>query len=424
MRLIPPVAVFLVVSTAAIAQAPKPEPLAEGTSAIRGTVTDALTKAPLAGCEVRAGMVSARRTSVVTTGADGSYEFSGISDGMYSLGIQCPSHLAACLRPSDAVGPSPCASFPLLRDQQRSGLDFRLTPGAVARGRVVDGSGKPVPKATVRLGGPFIDRPVFPMQGVTTKADGTFELRNVPDGAWPFEVDVPQLPGAPRPPIIYHPGVISRDDAGLIELVAGRVTANITITVPRILDSTLTVRVPPPDETLTSVVVSITRPSPLMTQRLALDADGQAVVRGLVAGRYLVTAMALQGQQRWVDHQAVDFVEDSIEVSLHLQPAGHIRGRIVTDRGGLPPLSDATVGAAWVDEDVVLNPLTPDESAVAIDGTFSIDGLFGRRRLQLIRFDSDWRIQSILYGRIDVTESGVEVVPNSAADVTIVVGKR
>jgi hypothetical protein len=54
MRLIPPVAVFLAMTVAAIGQAPKPEPLGEGTSAIRGTVTDALTNTPLAGCEVRA----------------------------------------------------------------------------------------------------------------------------------------------------------------------------------------------------------------------------------------------------------------------------------------------------------------------------------------------------------------------------------
>jgi hypothetical protein len=87
-------------------------------------------------------------------------------------------------------------------------------------------------------------------------------------------------------------------------------------------------------------------------------------------------------------------------------------------------LSDATVGAAWIDEDVALNPLAPDESAVAIDGTFSIGGLFGRRRLQLIRFDSDWRIQSVLHGRIDVTETGLDVAANSTAEVTIVVRKR
>jgi hypothetical protein len=294
----------------------------------------------------------------------------------------------------------------------------------VVRGRVVDGAGKPMEKAIVR---PHLRLPTgqnFAPQAASTKADGTFELQKLFEGAWQLEVEIPQAPGAPRPPIIYYPGVLTREDAGFVAVSTGGVEEDITIRIPRSLESTLTVHMPPPDATMTSVAVSIIRPSPLMTQRLELDADGQAVVRGLVAGRYLLTATALQGQQRWADYQAVDFFDDSIDISLHLQPAGRMRGRIVTDRGGLPPLNDATVGAAWIDEDVALNPMTPDESGVAIDGTFAIDGLFGRRRLQLIRFDPDWRIESVFYGKNDVTETGVDIVPNSTTEVTIVVGRR
>src|SRR5688500_17000634 len=50
MRLIPPVAVFLAMTAAIIAQPRVPQPLAAGTSALRGTLIDALTKVPIAGC--------------------------------------------------------------------------------------------------------------------------------------------------------------------------------------------------------------------------------------------------------------------------------------------------------------------------------------------------------------------------------------
>ena len=423
MRLIPSVTAFLAMASVAVAQPRLPQPLAAGTSSIRGTLTDSLTKAPVAGCEVRAAQTASFRSNFVITGADGSFEFAGIPEGAYFLLISCPSHVTACVQSTDA-GSAPCSSITVFRDQQLSGVDFRVAPGAVARGRVVDGAGKPIAKAIVRPHGRLPNGQNFAPQAASTKADGTFELQKLFEGEWRFEVEIPQAPGAPRPPIIYYPGVLTREEAGFVEVITGGVKENITIRVPRGLESTLTVRMPPPDATMTSVAVSIVRPSPLMTQPLELDADGQAVVRGLVAGRYLVTATARQGQQRWVDYQAVDFFEDSIDVSLHLQPAGRIRGRIVTDGSGLPPLSDATVGAAWIDEDVALNPLTPDESTVAVDGTFSIDGLFGRRKLQLIRFDPDWRIQSVLYGRSDVTENGVDIVPNSTVEVTIVVGRR
>jgi hypothetical protein len=421
MRLIPPVAAVLAVAAVVSAQ-PRvvPPPLAPGTAAIGGTLRDAVTSAPVVGCTVRAG--SEGRFSVVTTGGDGRYEFADIKEGDYFFFIECPSHRTACV-PSSEPGLAPCSRIPLFRDQRRSDVDFRLMPGAVARGRVVDGR-RAVPNAIVRLGGPFPGTELVTVPPVKTAEDGTFELARLPEGEWRLEVDVPQVPGAPRPPVIYYPGVISRDEAGIVQLAAGRVTENITIAVPPILSSTVTVRVPPPDATMSSMIVAITRASPLMTQPLQLDGDGQAVIRGLTEGRYFVTAAALSGQEKWIAYQVIDFYQDSVEVSLHLQPAGRIRGRIVAERGGMPPLDGATVGATWVDEDVKLNPLSPEEGAVASDGTFEIQGLFGRRLLQLLRFDPDWKIQSILYGRSDVTTAGVEVTPNATTQVTIVVARR
>lgn len=414
-------------AAAAIAQAPKPEPLAEGTSAIRGTVTDALTKAPIAGCEVRAGHFAPaipprQQSSTVMTAADGGYEFAGVADGSYYLMVRCPSHLASCRQPEERNAP-PCGNLTLLKGQQRSDLNFRLMPGAVVRGRVMDGTGRPVPKAMVRLGGPFIDRPILFGASAATNDDGTFELSNLPDGAWRLEVDVPPPPDAPRQPTIYYPGVLTRDDAGRVELTAGRVTANITITVPSILESTLTVRVAPPDAAIPSVSVSLIRPSPLMNRPLQLDGEGRTTVRGLTEGRYFVAATGLSPDGLWVAHELVDFIGDA-DISLSLQPAGRIRGRVVTNRGILPPLTDATVGAVWVDEDVTLNPLAPEESPIAADGTFEIVGLFGRRQLKLLRFDPDWRIHSVLHGRIDVATTGVVVAPHSTTEVTIVVSRR
>jgi hypothetical protein len=424
---LPAIAVILtVVAVSALAQAPKTEPLAEGTSAIRGTIIDALTKAPIAGCEVRAGsLVPALpvrpRSSTVLTGADGRYEFAGIADGSYSVMAQCPKHLRACMQPEERNRP-PCGNLTLLRDQQRSDVNFWLMPGAVVRGRVVDGAGRPVPKATVRLGGPFIDRPIIGFGLATTGADGGYEIGNLPGGAWRLEVDVPPPPDAPRQPTIYYPGVLTRDDAGRVELIAGRVTPDIDITIPSILESSLTVRLGPPDAMISSVLVSLVRPSPLMSRPLDIDAEGRATVRGLTEGRYFVTAVGHAPDELWVAHERVEFLGDA-DISLRLQPAGRIRGRIVTNRGLLPPLADAIVGAVWVDEDVTLNPLAPEESGVAADGTFEIHGLFGRRQLKLLRFDPEWSIEAVLQGRSDVTD-GVDAAPDSTTDVTVIVRRR
>jgi hypothetical protein len=416
------VAALAVADTALAQPQQRRVPLPAGTSAIRGTLNDAESNQPVAGCTVRASIPPGTRSSVVTTGADGVYEFAGITDADYFLLVECPSHLWACTPNPDPKGP-PCGPITLFKDQQQSNLDFRLTPAATVRGRVIDSSGKPVARATVRIGGPFLGNTLVRVQTGATRNDGSFEITGLPGGAWAFEVDVPPAAGTTRSPLVYYPGVLKRDEAGVVDVVAGKVTEGVTITVPAVLDRTLTVRIPPPDATMTEMNVSVIRAEPLMTRRLDIDAEGQAVIKGLGDGRYVVIGTARSGQEQWVDYQAVDFLEDSIDVALQLRPAGRVRGRIVGDRG-VPPLGGATVGAAWVDNDVILNPVSPDEAAVAPDGSFEIEGLFGRRMLQLLRFDPAWRIHAVLQGRSDVTGSGIDIGASSTAEVTIVVRPR
>jgi hypothetical protein len=427
-RILVATALACLLAMSAVAQPrPRQVPLPEGTSAIRGTLIDAITKDPIEHCTVRASLLPATptvmRAAIVTTGADGAYEFDGIADGSYYLWIECPSYLRSCLPQDGSTGP-PCGTLTVFKDQQRSKVDFQLVLAATVRGRVIDSNGKPVAKAPVRIGGPFLGNTLMFNQAALTKDDGSYEVGGLAPGSWALEVEVPPAPGALRSPLVYYPGVLKRDEAGLVEVIAGKVKEDVTIIVPPVLERTLTVRIPPPDATMTDVNVSVIRAEPLMTRRLALDAEGQAVTKGLIDGRYVVIATAMSGPQRWVDFLAFDFLEESLDVPLQLQPAGRIRGRVVADRGGLPPLDGASVGAAWVDNDLTLNPLSMDEARLGVDGTFEIDGVYGRRKLQLAQFDPGWTIYSVLQGRSDVTQAGVDVAPGVTTEVTIVVRRR
>ncbi|HYE87170.1 MAG TPA: carboxypeptidase regulatory-like domain-containing protein [Vicinamibacterales bacterium] len=392
-------------------------PLASGTSAIRGTLNDAVTKEPIAGCTVRA--AASGRVGGTVTSADGTYEFAGIAEGDYGIMASCPHHLFACYQP-DPNGPL-CVDVVLFRDQQRSNIDLKLVPAATVRGRVVDSRGKPASKAPIRLGGPFVGNTVARAVTTVTRDDGTFEVPQVSAGSWHIQVELPPADGGYSSVIVYYPGVLSPYEAGFIDVATGTTKENVVITVPPVLENTLTVRVPPPDANTTEMTVSIIRAVPLMTRRLDVDANGEAIVKGLASGRYIVLGTVQSGGQRWADFQPVDFLDQSMDVALQPQPAGTIRGRIVTDRGALPSLSESTIGAAWVDGDVTLNPLAPDETPIASDGTFEIGGVFGRRVLQLVRFDALWQIHAVMHGKTDVTTSGIDVVPGATSDVTIVV---
>lgn len=423
MRLITLLAAAFLAATAIAQPAQQRQPLPPGTAALRGTISDALYGGPIAGCTVRASLAPGRQSSVVTTGLDGTFDFSGIADGQYFFLVDCKTHLSSCTPAAHTGGP-PCPATTLFKDQQRSDVDFKLLPGAGVRGRVVDSMGKPVARASVRIGGPFVGNQVVLVRGTTTKEDGSFELDLLPGGEWALEVELPPMPGSLRFPLVYYPGVLARDEAGLIELITGKIKDGVVISVPSVLDRTLTVRIPPPDATMTGINVMVVRGDPLMSRRLEIDADGLATIKGLVGGRYVVMATATSGREKWADFQAVDLLDQSIDVALQPRPTGRIRGRVVAEGGGVPALDGATIGATWVDGNVVLNPLTPEESGVSLDGTFEIGDIFGQRQLQLIRFDPAWRIHAILHGKTDVTDIGVEIAPGITTEVTVVVRPR
>lgn len=423
MRVIPLLAAAAIVTTEAQAQ-PRQQrgPIPAGTSSLRGTVIDALSKHPIANCTVEA-KGEPSFTGATRTGADGAYQFTDVSEGTYVVVAECPAYLAACVRLS-AESTLPCMYVTLLRDQNLRDVDLLLTPATIVRGQVLDADGNPVAKATVRLGRPVGEGgAVIGLPSTTTRNDGTFELGSLPSGEWRIELDPPGASGVVPPPVIYYPGALSLEEAGSLELEAGTVIDGVTIRYPAILGKSIFVRVPPPDATVTSVIVSLMRSAPLITRRLDLDADGHATIRGLSPGRYLIIATARVGSQRWVAFEGVDFISESIDVPLNLQPASRITGRIVAD-GGSPPLAGATVGAVWVDGGVALNPLAPDEGSVNSDGTFTIEGVFGRRILELNGFDTAWQIQSVHYGSSDVTETGIDISPSSTIELTITVRPR
>ena len=423
-RVIPLLAGLATADMAHAQAAAGPNAIAAGTSAISGTVIDAETKEAVAGCMVALNQlyVPGGRNAMTRTDSNGGYTFTGISDAEYHINTMCDSHLPACFQ-SDGAERLRCDAVGVVRDQRKTNIDVRVIKGAAARGKVVDTDGRPIAGATVKLGMPRFDARYVISRPAHTGRDGTFALTNLPAGGWLVEVELPQEPGALRPPIVYYPGVLLNGDASFVELVAGRTTEGVTIVTPRLADNRLTVRVVTLEQ-LSDLKVSLVRVEPLVTRKVAIDDSGAGNINGLVPGRYFLTARARSSDSIVAAHEAVSVIGGEQEVLLYLQRASRITGRIVGEKGAAPAFDGVRVGASWTEDGVEINPLDVDQAPVAADGTFKLDGLFGTRMLQVTGLDPEWQIRSVTQDRSDVTVAGVSLAADTEAKVVIVLARR
>lgn len=398
--------------------------LPPGTGSIYGRVVDAQSGEPLANVSVA---LAALRTfggnKQATTDTAGFYQFANLAEHEYHVRVMDPLYLQACYGATDAAQLA-CGTVTVLRDQRRTGIDFRLTLAAVLVGRVLDQDGRAVGGANVMAApGPSMPSSPFRIGGAQTKADGGFEIRGLPPGDLVLSLDMPVTTDAPRLPTVYYPGVFAAEDAQPIRATGGLVTSGITFRFPKIANRTLTVRVSTPAAGAASVKAWLYRAEPRMVRQIVLDAEGTGRVAGLLEGRYFLAAHGQGDAGPLVAFEVAAVLHDEVELALLLQEPGHITGRVVTDNGGVPPLAGARVAANWTDDGAMIDPLAADEAEVGADGSFRIDGLFGSRSVQLVGLAPEWRVHSIRQGRAAIGDT-VDIATGATVDLTIVVARQ
>lgn len=390
-----------------------PGPINAGSSAIGGRVADAKTGEPLPGVIVTLYEARTARSAEVTTDAEGVYEFTGIADGEFNLVASSDTHGRSCYGASDRMGMR-CQSVDLVRDQRRSRVDFNLFRAATIRGRVIDHEDRPVAGARVASG--VMQSPLH--NSTLTNRNGEFQLTNLPVGPNQLLVVPPPIPGSSRLTDFTYPA-----QGDVLELLPGALIDGIVIVLPRVIRGSITVNVASAELASGGVTIMVASAAPRMSRRLEPTTDGISTIEDLSEGRYFVYARARHAEGSLAAFETVEVTEGSYDVSLTLRATGRITGRIVSDRGGLPPIDSVRVEASWTHDGVVVEPLARDEAETGPDGYFRIDHMFGTRTIRLVGLPPEWRVQSVRRGRDDVT-TGVDVPAGTDVDVTIVVAQR
>ncbi len=423
---------------------------ATGTAAIRGRVLAGDTGRPLRRARIS---VSApelgndgRNTS---TDADGHYEVTDLPAGRYTLLVTRSGYLP--LRYGQRRPLEPGMPLQILDKQLVDNVDFVLPRMSLISGRVTDESGDPIEGVNVyALRSAFFrgQRQFVPVaRGPQVRTDdaGQYRLLGLAPGSylvsamtretWTVNRDgVKQVMGyAPT----YFPGTTHVSEAQAVTVGLGKEVSGIDVSLQigraaSVSGSALDSRGRP----FSSVVVrqEVRGPGFSAFAQVAsapVAADGTFMVDHVPPGEYvLAAATGRDTETREVAELpiAVDGV-DITGVTLTGSQGGTISGRILTDTGAVPALPrlritvvEHTTGQP---SPVVLGAFkNPGVSEVQTDGSFKVEGVFGRSRLN-VTLPAEWAVVSVQHDGRDVTDQAIELRSGEAwSDVQILITNR
>ena len=301
-------------------------------------------------------------------------------------------------------------------DQRVADANMSLTPGGIIRGRVLDKDGQPLEGGLVKA---EVDQPLQGANTATTGADGRFEITSVPPGQMLIRVDPPAGPPALHR-TMYYPGVPTSRRGATGHHRDGRNRGDRT--PPARHTGGHDSRELSGPEGFRVQKMTLVNPDTRMLINMKVSDEGVASVTDLDEGRYAIAVTAAAGSDTLAAHQLIIVGAGDYDVPMQLEPTATVAGRVVVDRGGVPPVDGVTVEAHWVSDNLKLDLTGPERISVAPDGSFTMRGLYGRRQFHVFGLSDEWRVTAVRAGRSDVT-SGLDLAPGSATEISIVVGE-
>lgn len=407
-----------------------------GSAAIRGMVVDGVTGTPVRRAAVSLLIEDPEGDSarVVGTTADaaGQFEFTGVPAGRVQV---TASRVGYFDYDNIWTGELRDPAWQPVADGQRiQGVRITLFRGGVVVGRVHDEFGEPAAGVEVEVlrvdpgdkGGGV--RAAATTVSPTTDDTGTFRVWGLPPGDYVIGARPNRFVAEPSADgeasregyaATYFPGTPVLADARTVRVVPGRETTGVAFgLVPVRMASLRGVVLLPAgvagrEVNLTLSAVAQRRLDSPLTRSARVQDDGSFEMRRLAPGSYQLTARRFRQQGGLTSYgtSAVDIAGVDVDgVSVAMRPAVVVRGR-VRDESGQPLNVPVMVTLSAVADD---RTPSPPPARTFSDGSFRIEGAFGRQHVRAVEARLLGEVQSPNL----ITRSLFEVTPATRPQTT------
>ena len=415
-----------------------------GTAVVRGRILTAESGTPVRRAQVRAVSADSRDTRLVTTDAQGAFEFRDLPAGRWDLTASKAGFVTMRFgqrRPFEAGRPVEIADAQVMER-----VNFALPRGAAITGRVLDEFGDPVAGARVQaLRYQFVQgtRRLTPI-GVMAQSDdtGAFRLFGLMPGEYyvsallrALPVDDPDDATSYAP--TYYPGTGSVTEAQPVALAVAEEAsisfALMPVRTARVSGSVLSSAGGPLLGGIVTLIAadSTGGPPAAFGGGNRVRPDGTFTLSNVAPGAYtlIATSGGPGGRGGNADAEMGSLPvtvsgEDLTGVTMVTSFGATLTG-IVTSAQGSQAKLPATGLQVTAQQTTLGRGMGARPARVGADGTFTLTSLFGPRLIRVNGLPQEWALDAVIVAGADVTDRPVDFQPTTKIeDVQIVLTDR
>lgn len=403
---------------------------------LEGSVVNAATGDPIRKIMVEAFQVGMRvQPTSAMTDINGHFILQNLDPGRYMLRAQAPGFPPQSYGQKTPTGRGKILA--LAAGSHESDIAFRLLPGGVITGKVIDDDGDPLVGAQVQAmlpGGPgrpggfagsaqTDDRGIYRIYGL--RAGHYDVVANEQNRFVSFQGRIrrrPQPPAEVYPPT-YYPNSTDPSQAVPVDVSPGVETSAIDLTLTSVRGAILSGRV---------INEGSGKPQGIFVQLVprfggmfgprygapVMDEKGDFQIAGVPPGSYVAVANWGNGKQMYSGRLPVDVAgADMDALSVVLAPGMALQGRVRTEAGAQLDFSALRM---WMQSTENQQMMGPGAAEMNPDGTFVIHNVFdGTYRLHVVGFPETFYVKSATLGGEDLLASSGAALSHAQAGSTL-----